>query len=280
MDINNKIIIDNSPSTITKKSKLYSLDFLSALGLGFLFLVIQLIVFIPVVLLIPDTEETQGLVMPIGLSLAFIIAAWCYVKLCGLSAKAYQWKPYFWKLIPLGFFLILGSQYVIGEFMTYLPRYDTMLASYKEIFEGISLRDMIISVVLIGPVCEEIIFRGIILEGLSQKYNTIKALIFSSLIFGLIHFQPLQIISAFFAGLIFGWIYLKTQSLWVVIVLHVINNLFFLIMGDAGLESTRKMLGNDILYFGSFAIAILVTYISYLGIQKLKKENINIPMEV
>ncbi len=282
MEINNTLTAENLEQQAIFEAKDTSLSFWGGLGLGILFLAIQIIVFIPVMLIampvlgISEMEEAQAIVMPIGLILAFVIGAWIYYKMRGLSTTAFQWKSIFVKLIPLGFLFLFGIQYIIGELMTYLPGYEAMLESYKEIFEGLNPIAMLIAGGLIGPICEEIIFRGVILEGLLKKYNPTKAIIFSALIFGLIHMQPLQVMGTFFAGLILGWIYVKTQSLWGVIVLHVINNVIAFSMGEASTESTRIMIGNDLLYIASFAAAAIVAYLAYRGFQKVNESAITI----
>ena len=78
--------------------------------------------------------------------------------------------------------------------------------------------------VVVAPVCEEWLFRGIILKGLLSRYSPLKAIIWSALMFGVIHFNPWQGIPVFFAGLMIGWIYWRTRSLWLCIFIHAVNN--------------------------------------------------------
>ena len=135
------------------------------------------------------------------------------------------------------------------------------------------IRDRLIGAALIGPICEEIIFRGVILEGLLKKYDPMKAVVFAALIFGIIHLQPLQVINAFFIALAFGWIYIKTQSLWVCIAAHVIYNAISLTFTEEGTESVRTYFDNDIFYVGSFAIAALVVLGAYKLMEKITQDN-------
>lgn len=81
-----------------------------------------------------------------------------------------------------------------------------------------------IGAILIGPILEEIIFRGIILKGLLTRYNPKYAILISSFLFALIHIKPLQMWGAFMLGLIFGWIYYKTKSTGTTVLLHSFNN--------------------------------------------------------
>ena len=78
-------------------------------------------------------------------------------------------------------------------------------------------------------------------------------------------------ISAFFAGLVLGWVYFKTRSLWVVIILHVVNNLIAFSLGDY--ESTAELLGDNAMYLGALLIALIVAAIGFSQLKKRRLEN-------
>ncbi|MBW8323707.1 MAG: CPBP family intramembrane metalloprotease [Prolixibacteraceae bacterium] len=79
--------------------------------------------------------------------------------------------------------------------------------------------------ILIGPIVEELMFRGIILNGMLDNYkNSRKAIILSALIFGLIHVKIIQVIPALFWGLVFGYFFYRTKSILLCILLHVTAN--------------------------------------------------------
>lgn len=84
-----------------------------------------------------------------------------------------------------------------------------------------------ISVVILAPIFEELIFRGTILQVLS-KYNKVFAIFVTSLLFGLLHLNMTQAIPAFFMSLILCYMCLKTDSLLVTILAHAGNNLLAL----------------------------------------------------
>lgn len=85
-----------------------------------------------------------------------------------------------------------------------------------------------IGAIFLGAIFEEIIFRGIILRGLLFTYSPKKAIIFSAIIFGIIHVKPLQIWGAIILGLFFGWIFYKTKSIGNTIILHFTANIIIL----------------------------------------------------
>lgn len=92
-----------------------------------------------------------------------------------------------------------------------------------------------ISIVIIVAIWEEFFFRGFIHNALRNRMGVWGAIIVSSLIFGLFHIIPLQIVGAFLLGLPLAWAYEKTGSLWLIIYMHALNNLlatlyFYLVM--------------------------------------------------
>ena len=84
-----------------------------------------------------------------------------------------------------------------------------------------------ISVVILAPIFEELIFRGMILNTLT-KYNKMFAIIVTSLLFGLLHLNITQAIPAFFMSLVLCYMYVQTDSILVTILAHAGNNLLAL----------------------------------------------------
>ena len=81
-----------------------------------------------------------------------------------------------------------------------------------------------ILVVILAPVFEELIFRGIVLDGLLHNSKPVTAILLSALLFGLIHMNPWQFVSAFISGIFTGWIYFKTRDIYICIFAHFCNN--------------------------------------------------------
>lgn len=88
-----------------------------------------------------------------------------------------------------------------------------------------------ITVCILAPIFEEILFRGILLRGLLQNGTSpIIAIILSSFLFGAAHLNPWQFLGAGFLGAIFGYVYYRTKSLWLVMFLHALNNMISFVM--------------------------------------------------
>ena len=82
----------------------------------------------------------------------------------------------------------------------------------------------IICVAVAAPVIEEIVFRGGITRALLKQYSPWKAILISAAFFGIFHINPAQIPSAFIAGIVFAWIYYKTDNIIPCCLIHILNN--------------------------------------------------------
>ncbi|MDH5493813.1 MAG: CPBP family intramembrane metalloprotease [Myxococcales bacterium] len=74
--------------------------------------------------------------------------------------------------------------------------------------------------VLIAPIFEELLFRGLLLRFLIEGYGRGTGILLSSLLFGLIHVDPAVIITASMAGWLFAELRLRSGSIWPAIGLH------------------------------------------------------------
>ncbi len=82
---------------------------------------------------------------------------------------------------------------------------------------------LVVYVVFLGPVTEELLFRGAIMKGfnfVSRKF----AIILSAAMFAIFHGNILQAIIAFLLGVFFGYIDMKAGSIIPSVVLHITNN--------------------------------------------------------
>ena len=212
-------------------------------------------------------------IMGIALPVSFLLAVVVLLSRRKLHPRALKWHSSFFGLLLLGLVMLAGFDYLVGELMTFLPNYESMLEDYKSMFEGIDMKYLLIGGVLIGPVCEEIIFRGIIQEGFIETYGGPTAVLYSALIFGVIHIMPLQVVNAFLAGILLGWIYWKTRSLWIVMILHILNNYLAFRFSDFDTTSVRDWFGNDTLYWLSFPLAVLIMYGAYRLFDQITVKN-------
>ena len=84
-----------------------------------------------------------------------------------------------------------------------------------------------LAAVVAAPLIEEAIFRGLILGGLLRRYSAPTAIRVSAVLFALMHLNPYRFVTAFPFGLLAGWIYVRTRSLWPCVILHALSNLLW-----------------------------------------------------
>ena len=98
----------------------------------------------------------------------------------------------------------------------------------------------ILGIVLIGPIVEEIVFReGVLRQLLVKGFTPWWSVAVSALIFGCIHFNPVQIVGGTIFGIVLGWLYLRTGDIRLPALLHVLNNALAVIMLNTDEANTR-----------------------------------------
>jgi len=125
--------------------------------------------------------------------------------------------------------LVLGLHLVCSEINNYMLR---LVEPPEEAFEFVEaligdnapLWATALTLVVVAPVGEELLFRGLILHGLRARYNAIVAVVSVSVLFALLHLNIWQAPAAFAAGMVFGWWLLQTGSLGLCIFGHALLN--------------------------------------------------------
>lgn len=143
-------------------------------------------------------------------------------------------------VILLGFGLQFGLSGMIDLVYYIKPEW---FGSYLETMESLGMgSNSLISIVfiaLIAPVAEEFIFRGVIMEKCNKIMPFAVANIVQALLFGLYHFNMVQGIYAFFIGLCLGLVCYKLKSVYAAIILHMVVNIFGLILNSVSQDSSQ-----------------------------------------
>lgn len=130
-----------------------------------------------------------------------------------------------------------------------------------------STLSMFLYVGIAGPVAEELIYRGFVMRRL-EKYGSFFAILFSSLLFGIMHGNLAQIFFAAAAGLIFGYLAMEYSIVWSIL-LHILNNLVFSDLLSRFTEGLPEAAANLI----SYGIMGIFTVIACVFLYK-KKDSI------
>lgn len=85
---------------------------------------------------------------------------------------------------------------------------------------------------IMGPIAEEVFFRGYLLSRLRTKLSVWPAILISTVVFSIFHFDPQLYVPIGFVGIVLGWVYLKTRSIWPAIFLHGLHNSFTIFLAS------------------------------------------------
>ncbi len=193
-----------------------------------------------------------------ALVMLFIIFLSGLVKVRKTTFTAIKGKVLF-VAVALVFFSMLFLNNLVQFVDIYYPIPDLM----EDTFESLSHNPLgILSMTLLAPILEEVMFRGAIQGYLMRNYkNPYVGILVASLVFGVFHLNPIQVIYASLLGFILGWIYYRTGSLLPVVIGHVLNNslaclslLFF-----SGAEEEIYSQQNNIMILQSTIVFALIT---------------------
>jgi uncharacterized protein len=131
-------------------------------------------------------------------------------------------------VIPVAL-LVAGLHFLLSELdnltRMVLPMPPAIAETFSSLFDvGQCWWASMLALVVVAPVTEEVLFRGLILRGFLQRYSARKSIWLSALFFGALHLNPWQLFYTTLLGVILGWLYLHTRSLGLCILVHALNN--------------------------------------------------------
>lgn len=127
------------------------------------------------------------------------------------------------RILPLIILIPIAFLYIVPFIL--IATQDIMkLSGYQPPVYSFNFYRFILSI-FAAPVLEELIFRGIMLEGLLKNHKPIKAIFINTLLFTIIHLDSLLFIQKIFTGMFYGWIYYKTKSILIPVIAHISLNL-------------------------------------------------------
>lgn len=180
-----------------------------------------------------------------------------------------------WMILALiGVSVCVGLNYFLNMFM---PK--EILNTYEQTSEVLWNEDTrllsFISVVLVAPLTEELMFRGLIYTRLRLMLKAPYTILATAVLFGLFHENLLQFMYAFVIGLILAYIMETYRSLWAPIMVHAAANLIswlltyvVMIPSDDGGALDYSVLGGTLLITATGIYSIVY-------IRKIKKNKAN-----
>lgn len=131
-----------------------------------------------------------------------------------------------WLLLPAGLAIIYVSATVNGVLLDWIglsaPSTGIQWTQGMSLHEGVLL---FLTTALVPAFCEELLFRGAVLNTL-LPYGKTTAVLGSALLFALMHQTANQLFYTAVAGVVLACVVLESGSIWAAVLLHMMNNLF------------------------------------------------------
>lgn len=191
----------------------------------------------------------------------------------GLSLDSANVRPLGWVacvlMVSLGT-LALGV--VCDALNTVLPPMPEWLRQMMESLTTGKLWINFLCVSVFAPFFEEWLCRGMVLRGLlGRGMKPVWAIVLSALFFAIIHMNPWQAVPAFLLGLLFGYVYYRTGSLKLTMLMHFVNNTAALTLGHIEAlrdsETWMDVLGPS--YWSCFAACLLLTALVTMAFRRI-----------
>ncbi|MBW8360191.1 MAG: CPBP family intramembrane metalloprotease [Weeksellaceae bacterium] len=167
-------------------------------------------------------------------------------------------------IFPLMLGMMLIAEFLTSQLPVRGPFFGPMYETFSKLMEQMTKNTgtLVVLAVMMAPLFEEIVFRGIIQKGLINKgVKPIWAIWIAALAFGIVHGNPWQFVGAVLLGYVLGLVYYRTKSLLMPILLHAFNNLVSVLLihytktesfAEAFRISEYLLLGIGIVMFGLF----------------------------
>ena len=144
-------------------------------------------------------------------------------KLLTFENNINTWKLIGW-VILLDIFVVLPLHAAFTLLVFPDAEQQEVINLFKE-SSGISLIILALTVSIFTPFAEEFLFRGFILGMLLKRYSPVVSIVISSFIFSIAH-EPIAMALAFGGGCLYGWIRVKTGSIYPSMIAHALWNSF------------------------------------------------------
>ena len=269
---------------MNKEKIKYYPTFLQAVHLVILYIFIQAIIDFPLAL-IDYYYGTEYLYLPIkkiivGVGSVLFILYYGYRKSKNKLLEVFPLRFFNPLVILMIIPFIAGAQFFITQVNfwveTAIPPPPWFFELFNSIFESdYGWMGAFMKVVIVAPIIEELIFRGIIVNGFMRNYPNFLTVFFSALLFALFHLNPWQFPATFVLGLLLGWLMVRTRNILVCIAGHAINNLLVLLSVTYYQEISQHalfLMGKEKqMYVGALTMAFSVVIMIMLTMKKREK---------
>jgi hypothetical protein len=159
---------------------------------------------------------------------------------------------------------LIANEGVLFFFGAFAPQFLSVVPQLtpNSLFDGIFLY---VAVSLLVPFYEEFCFRYLAVDSYTRARSPIFAVIFTSILFALVHGSVAHSLAVLPIGFILALIMMKTQQFWTVVAIHAFNNILSLVAANFGMYEVTN---NPVLGIAGLLATIIASWlaIKWLGL--------------
>lgn len=166
---------------------------------------------------------------------------------------------------------------VVDSIKSMLDQLDTMVEeSYGQLLASNSFLESIFIVIVVAvtpAICEEVFFRGFVQFSFEQKMKPFIAAFLTAIFFGMYHFSPYGLIGLIALGLYFGYAAYMSDSIFVSMILHFLNNflaisLYLMLDAEEYMDASSTGSEDILTYLFWFIFLSILFFLLIFGIKK------------
>jgi sodium transport system permease protein len=158
---------------------------------------------------------------------------------------------------------------MLSEWLVPVPK-EVLDQMRKALLPGDGSRNLLTNLLLVAAtpaVCEEVLFRGVVLRGLATRLTPAGAIVITGVLFGMFHLNVWKLMPTALLGIVLSWVALESRSLVSSMIVHFINNGVLVTLSSLNMEEALARLGRG----ASAAIFAAAVVVSGVGVYLVRR---------
>ncbi len=138
--------------------------------------------------------------------------------------------------------------------------------------QGFGFVGVFLVIAVLAPMLEEILFRGVILEGIQSGFSTLVSVLICGAMFSLYHQNPVQTVYQFCCGVAYALLAVRAGSVLPTILAHFLNNAYILILYKCGVTAIPNGVFIPLVIVSALCLVATLLYLFFFDKKKLETE--------
>lgn len=200
-------------------------------------LLVSLVPQLLILFIFPGAEE--GTFDPLGLKISLVageiglaIVPLAYIRKYNYSLPdIMRWRKVPGKILFMSVLVGFSMAIVVDELDRLLQmiipipeEVNSVMAGTMKIYNGLDFILVVLSAVILAALVEEAVFRGFLQRAIEEHIDVTQAVVYASMAWAIIHFNPYIMVQIFIFGFFLGYITWRADSIIPAVICHAINN--------------------------------------------------------